>query len=179
MAIVKHNYIRQDKHALAKAKKFIRYIENRRGKDEERQSRTLFDSGGALTRQDAYQMIDESEQGMVFFRLVVSPDPAKEDARKDLPLRDIAEYTMLRFAEHTQRDLQWVGVVHEDHTSHRHIHILTRINWKLPAQVFKELPQVLREAATEACVQQRRELDLKVERWSGKTREEGEWERER
>jgi hypothetical protein len=178
MAVVKHNYIRQDKSAGGKAKKFIRYMEQRSGKDGARIIRTLFDSGGTLTRQDAFRMIEGAEPGGVFFRMVISPDPVKEDRERDLSLREVVERTMLKFAEHTQRDIQWVAAVHNDHAPHRHLHVLALVNWKLPAQVFSQLPQVLRSAATEACLEQRHELDLTMERQSEK-REEAQWERER
>ena len=39
-------------------------------------------------------MIDRAEKGSVFFRLVISPDPKKEDKDQDLHLRDVTETTM-------------------------------------------------------------------------------------
>ena len=45
---------------------------------------------------------------------------------------------------------------HADHAPHRHVHIVAVVGGRLQAQDF----QLLRKTATEACLEQRRELDL-------------------
>jgi hypothetical protein len=83
MAIIKAKYIK----SRGGIKASIRYIEHRPGKDGEKVTRELFGSDGVITRNQAYQMIDEAEKGTAFFRIVISPDPAKEDTEKDLHLQ--------------------------------------------------------------------------------------------
>src|SRR5437879_13032476 len=90
VAIVKANYTKQ----AGSAKASIRYIEHRRGKEGERITRPLFGSDGLVGRYAAYDMIDSATEGSSFFRFVVSPDPAKEDTKRDLALRVITKTTM-------------------------------------------------------------------------------------
>src|SRR5207248_7236803 len=95
MAIVKATYTK----SRGGAKASIRYIEHRPGKDNEKVNRILFGSDGGMGRWQAYQLIDEAEQGSFFYRFAVSPDPTQEDSKKDLHLREITEQTMLSLEE--------------------------------------------------------------------------------
>ena len=119
-------------------------------------------------------MIDEAEKGSVFFRFVLSPDPTHEDSERDLHLREVTEQTMLRLEERFQKSVPWVAAEHADHVPHRHVHIVAVIPGRLPRQDFRDLPQVLRQAATAACVAQRQERDLMREQ--AREREEAQWE---
>src|SRR5437660_2022433 len=141
MAVVKNNYIKQDGREKAKAKATIRYIQNRVGKDKAKTSRTLFGRDGLLGRYEAYRMIDESEQGSVFYRITISPDSQTEDTKRDLHLRDVTEQTMLSFEERIKQQVQWVAAEHADHTSLRHVHIVAVIPGRLQRQDFRALPQ--------------------------------------
>ncbi len=92
MAIVKASYTK----SRAAAKAAIRYIQHRPGKDGNKMTRTLFGSDGVLGRSQAYRMIDDAAKGTVFYRIVISPDPEKEDTKKDLHLWTITEQTMVQ-----------------------------------------------------------------------------------
>jgi hypothetical protein len=178
MAIVKNNYIKPDGREKAKAKATIRYIENRRGKDNEKITRTLFGWDGAMGRHEAYRMIDEAEKGSIFFRFIISPDSQTEDTRRDLHLRDVTEKTMVSLEARVHKQVQWVAAVHDDHTDKRHVHIVAVVPGRLPKQDFQALPQVLRQAATSSCLEQRVALDIAQERRQHEQeREEVQWER--
>lgn len=168
MAIVKATYTK----SKGGAKASVRYIEHRPGKDGERKNRTLFGSDGFMGRWQAYRMIDEAEKGSLFFRFVISPDPAKEDTEKDLFLREITEQTMSSLEERLQQEVQWVAVEHSDHAPHRHIHVVAIVQGRLQVQDF----QAMRQTATEAAVFQRHERDLAREQVA-REREEAQWER--
>jgi hypothetical protein len=116
-------------------------------------------------------MIDGSQKGTVFFRIVISPDPKKEDTKRDLYLWRITEHTMLRLEETLQKQIDYAAVEHNDHTDIRHVHLLACVK----ARIDKPDLKSLREAATEACLLQRRERDLARE---AKVREieEAQWE---
>src|SRR5437868_1606353 len=101
MAIVKATYTK----SRAGAKASLRYIQNRPGKDNEKQTRTLFTSDGLIGRWQAYQMIDAAEQGSFFFRFVMSPDPQAEDTNKNLFLREITQKTMQSLEERLQKQV--------------------------------------------------------------------------
>src|SRR6266581_6121077 len=141
------------------AKATIRYIQHRAGKEGARVTRTLFGLDGAMGRTDAYQMIDSAEKGSVFYRIIISPDPANEDTRQDLRLRDITEQTMRAFELHTHKHIAWVGAVHADHTAIRHVHVVAVVPGRLSAQDFRSLPQALIQEATRESLTQRRHLD--------------------
>jgi hypothetical protein len=152
MAIVKATYTKHRQGAKAS----IRYIEHRPGKEGVKITRTLFGVDGAMTRTDAYRMIDESEKGSVFFRFVLSPDPTTEDTEKDLFLREITERAMLHLEDRLHKQVSWVAVEHADHVPHRHVHVVAVVKGRLQSQDFT----ALRLAATQACLAQRRERDL-------------------
>jgi hypothetical protein len=178
MAIVKNNYIKRGSGERAKAKATIRYIEHRRGKDGEKVTRTLFGWDGAMGRYEAYRMIDEAEKGSIFFRFIISPNAQTEDTRRDLHLREITEKTMHALEDHIHKQISWVGAIHADHTLLRHVHLVAVVPGRLLSQEFQALPHVLRLEATEACLEQRKELDLLLEQ-KEREREEAQWERER
>src|SRR6266567_4477748 len=152
MAIVKANYTR--KRAVAKAA--TRYIENRPGKDGARVVRTLFKADGKVERGDVYTMIDQADKTSYYFRLVISPDPQREDSDKNLSLRELTEKTIASLEDRLQRPLQWVAAIHADHAEHRHIHAIAIVPQRLNIQDF----QRMRSAATEAALEQRHQLDL-------------------
>lgn len=170
MAIVKANYTKQ----AGSAKASIRYIEHRPGKDGERITRSLFGSDGLIGRYQAYEMIDGAKDGSIFFRFAMSPDPNKEDTKRDLALRDITKRTMETLEERIGKPVSWVASIHADHAPHRHVHILAVVPGRLQAQDFQEL----RKTATEASLTQRRELDLAAEQ-KQRERSEAQWELQR
>src|SRR6266700_7492624 len=152
MAIVKASYTR--KGSIAKAA--IRYIENRPGKDGSRIVRTLFKADGKVERREVYTMIDEADKNSYFFRLVISPDPKREDSDKNLSLREITERTIQSLEDRFQKPLQWAAAIHADHTENRHIHALVIVPTRLQVQDF----QRMRSAATDVAREQRQQLDL-------------------
>lgn len=152
MAIVKASYTRTGRAAKAS----VRYIENRPGKDGGRVVRTLFNADGKLARGDAYTMIDQADKHSYFFRLVISPDPEREDNGKTLSLQAITETTMQSLEARLHQPLQWVATIHADHAEHRHIHAIAIVPARLNVQDF----QRMRSAATQEAQEQRRQLDL-------------------
>src|SRR2546423_2203499 len=173
MAIFKATYT----HKAAGAKASIRYIEHRPGKDNAKITRTLWGVDGKMERSEAYHMIDEAQKGSIFFRFVISPDPATEDSERDIFLREITEHTMLGLEDRLRRHIQWVAATHDDHAPHRHVHILAILPKKLQVHDLK----ALRSIATEEALGQRRERDLVKEgqqKWEEQGKEEHVWQRE-
>jgi hypothetical protein len=152
MAIVKATYTKSS----TAAKAHIRYMQHRAGRDGAKITRELSGAAGAMGRQEAYQLIDAAEQGTVFFRIVISPDPEREDTHKDLHLAEITTQTMLTLEERIRKPLQWVAAEHDDHAPHRHVHILALVAGRVNTQDL----QALRQTATEQARSQRRERDL-------------------
>jgi hypothetical protein len=151
MAVLVANYVKKGSTERDRAKATIRYIQHRPGKDHEKKSRTLFGLDGAMGRWDAYRMVDDAPQGRYFYRFVINPDPVHEDKERDLPLREIIDYTMLKLEEKTKTPVQWVAAVHDDHTDKRHIHALAIVKGRLK----REDLELLIDAATEEAQLQR------------------------
>src|SRR5512144_788689 len=167
MAIVKITSYTKNRGA---AKASIRYITHRPGGDGRVTSRALFTIDGEVTKNDAYQMIDEAKKGSVFFRIVISPDTKQEDTRKDLYLWQITEQTMLTLEERLKIHVPFVAAEHDDHTGNRHVHLIACAK----ARIEKGDLKALREAATQAALFQRQERDLAREA-KRRSVEEAQW----
>jgi hypothetical protein len=156
-----------------KAKENVRYIQHRPDKDNERVMRPLFTNGSPMTRLEAYQFIDEAPKGTHFYTVIINPDPEKENTHKDLDMRQIAITTMQTIAEIVDQPIIWVAAVHDDHTDKNHVHALAAVNRRLDTPELN----LIREATTTACLEQRRELDRSLSR-QVRSRGQGEWEPE-
>jgi hypothetical protein len=178
MAIVKVNYVKRDSKQKHRAKAAIRYMQHRPGKEGQRLRRTLFGLAGVMDRQDAYGLIDDAAKGSILFRFVISPDPNSEDKAADLDLQAITRHTMQQLAESLKKQVDWVGAVHAEHAAHRHVHLLAAVPQRLAP---KDL-ELLRTAASAACLAQRQERDLGREQQqalngTGPAQKGGGWER--
>jgi len=172
MAIFKATYT----GSASGAKASIRYFEHRPGKDNAKITRALWGWDGKMERTQAYAMIDESQKGSLFFRFVISPDPAKEDTRRDIYLREITEEMMLGLEDRLLRQIQWVAATHDDHAPHRHVHIIAILPKKLQVHDLKALRQI----ATEATLVQRHQQDQTLAQKQERGREqEAQWELQR
>lgn len=160
MAVVKGNYVTQGRkeHAIAKAN--ISYIQSRPGKDKERLTRTLFGAAGTMGRREAYQFITDAPEGTYFYRLKLSPDPMREDVKRDLNMQKLTRAMMKRLEKRLKTGLPWAAALHDDHTDIRHVHILAAIPRRL--QTY-ELEFLIGEA-TGLAHSQRRFLDLSANR---------------
>jgi DNA-directed RNA polymerase subunit RPC12/RpoP len=156
MAIVKANYVKRGKGEKGRAKATIRYITHRRDRDGHTVTRALFGYDGALTKEQAYRMIDDAQKGTIFYRIVVSPAPKQEDHFRDLDLSDITIHTMLALEERLGKQIQFVAAMHDDHSPHRHVHTLVLVQG---ARLNREDFQALRHEATERALSQRRMRD--------------------
>jgi hypothetical protein len=178
MAVVKTHYERRGKKGNAWAIENVKYIQHRPGKDNERVMRPLFTSDGPMTRLDANQFIYEAPKGTKFFSVIINPDPVKENPNQDLDMRAIARTTMQTIEEIMRSQgittpINWVAAIHDDHTDKHHVHALAAIQGRLDTPDVNRLIKV----TTEACLEQRRELDRTLSR-QARSRELGEWELE-
>lgn len=123
-----------------------------------------------MTRLEAYQFIDEAPKGTHFYTIIINPDPEKEDTHKDLDTRQITITTMQSIEDIVKTPLSWVAAIHDDHTDKNHVHALVAVNRRLDTP---ELNRV-REATTQACLEQRRELDRALSR-QAREQGQGEW----
>lgn len=171
MTVVKVHFNR--KAGAAKAN--IRYIEHRPGKDTAKTTRTLWNSDGKMTREEAYQMIDRAEKGSIFFTIIINPDAKTEDTKRDISLLAVTERTIAALQEHIPNPINYVAALHDDHTPLRHVHLLAVVKG---GGIYPKEREAMRQAATEAALEQRRERDLireQQEHTQAKEKEEA-WE---
>jgi hypothetical protein len=133
-------------------KRNIYYIQTRPGRDKEKLSRTLFGHAGNMGRKEAYQFINDAPKGTYFYRLKLSPDPKREDSKRDLHMHKLTRHLMKRLEKRLNTGLPWAAAVHDDHTDIRHVHILAAIPGRLQKY---ELEFLIREATQLALVQRR------------------------
>jgi len=160
MAVVVTSYVRRGKVGNDKAKETVRYIQHRKGRDNERVMRPLFTSDSPMTRLEAYQFIDDAPKGTHFYTVILSPDPTTEDTSYDLDMRALTLTTMQTIEEIVKTPVIWVAAVHDDHTEKNHVHALAALNRRLDTPELHSLIEV----TTQACREQRRELDRTLER---------------
>jgi hypothetical protein len=155
MAVVKANYCKRGASARNIAKANISYIQTRPGRDKQRLTRTLFGPSGTMGRAEANQFITDAPAGTYFYRLKLSPDPMREDSKRDLNMHKLTRAMMKRLEKRLKTAIPWAAALHDDHTDIRHVHILAAIPRRLQQY---ELEFLIREA-TQACLSQRRFLD--------------------
>jgi hypothetical protein len=127
--IVKANYCKKEAGERRRAKDNVRYIAHRRDREGNKVTRDLFGFDGFLSKQTAYRMIDDApKKGRYYYRLIISPDPRREDRYKDLDLRPLTIAAMLKLEERYGKPVQFVAAVHDDHAPHRHVHTLVILN---------------------------------------------------
>jgi hypothetical protein len=155
MAVVVGNYCKKGAGERKLAKANIYYIQMRPGAHKEKRIRTLFGSGGSIGRYEAYQFITDAPTGTYFYRLKLSPDPKREDIKRDLHMQKLTRTMMRALEKRLQTPLAWAGALHDDHTNIRHVHVLAA----LPRRVHTYELELLIQEATQACFAQRRFLD--------------------
>ena len=160
MAVVRANYVKRGKNERKGAKANILYIQERPGRDKEKLTRTLFGAADSMGRYEAYQFINDAPKGTYFYRLKLSPDPAKEDSKRDLNMQKLTRSMMQRLEKRLKSTIPWAGALHDDHTDKRHVHILAAIPRRLQKY---ELEALIKEATT-LCREQRRDLDFEKDR---------------
>jgi hypothetical protein len=127
--IVKANYCKKGAGEPRRAKDNVRYIAHRRDREGNKVTRDLFGFEGYVSKDTAYRMIDEApKKGRYYYRMVISPDPRREDRYKDLDLRALTIATMLKLEERYGKSIQFVAAIHDDHAPHRHAHALVILN---------------------------------------------------
>jgi hypothetical protein len=158
MAIVKINYT-QSKHRI---RAHLRYITHRKGAREGRITRPLFNAEGAFDPPSAERLIEAAPRGTVFFKLILSPDPQREDSRKDLDLWALTCQTLRQVQTVLSHHVPFVATVHADHTPLRHVHGFFLVNGRISQEKFARL-RALWKTATQAAARQRRVLDRRRE----------------
>jgi hypothetical protein len=155
--IVKANYCKRDKDDRNRAKDHIRYITHRRDLEGQKVTRDLFGFDGLLSKDTAYRMVDDApKKGRYYYRVVISPDPRREDHYKDLSLRNLTIATMLKLEERYGKSIQFVAAIHDDHAPHRHVHALVILNGR---RLTREDFAALRDHARNRALTERRYKD--------------------
>ena len=154
MAVIKINYTRRRDRVKAS----LRYMVHRRGREEGRVTRQLFSAHGEADKGAGYELIDYAPKGSVFFRMIYSPDPKREDTYKDLPIQRIFEQTLRELSVRLGKHIDYLAVLHDDHADIRHIHSILVLRGKIRSADIK----ALRAFATKAALLERQARDVVV-----------------
>jgi hypothetical protein len=154
MAIVKANYIR----GKPRIKAHLRYIVHRRTEMGETITRPLFGRNGALTKLQAYELIDVAKRGAFFHKFIFNFHPVKEDTRKDLNLWEITRKTLAHIKTQFGDNVPFVATIHNDHTPLRHVHGFFIVEGRLSREEFAKIKGLWKIATVETR-RQRRRLD--------------------
>jgi hypothetical protein len=159
MAVVKIKYTRNRNGIKA----HLRYIIHRPDRDGEKQTRQLFSADyTTLEKKRAYELIDRAPQGTIFFKIMLSPDPNKEDNRRDLDLWNLTDKTIHRLknlvGEERAKHIQFFATQHKG--MKRHTHAIALVPGRLSKEDFRLLKDVLREEATQEACRQRAARDF-------------------
>ncbi len=155
MAVVRLKYIR----GRQQIKAHLRYITHRRGQTKEKITRLLFGRDGLTDKRAAYHVIDSAKRGTAFFKIMINPDPKREDTHKDLDLQHITRQTLLKLEKQLGRHFQFVATVHNDHTPHRHVHGIFLLQGRLSKEEFRALAKTAYNTATQQARLQRKAQD--------------------
>src|SRR5919197_494079 len=155
MAVVTLKYIKSKQQT----KRHLRYIAHRKGKAQKNITRELFDRDRLTDKRAVYEMIDRARRGSVFFKIMISPDPEKEDTYKDLDLQYITSRTIKKIEKQLGRQFQFVATVHNDHTEKRHVHGIFILQGRLSKEKFRALQNTAYQTATQQSRLQRKARD--------------------
>jgi hypothetical protein len=157
MAVVKLEYTRNKQEIKAN----LKYFTHRAGRDHEKMTRDIFTNIGETDKQACYRQVQNAGRGTAFFKFMISPDPRREDALKDLDVRYITRRTIRKLEKAVGRRLLFVAAVHNaDHTPIRHVHGIFIVQGRLSKEHFRVLSQVARAESTQEALLQRRARDL-------------------
>jgi hypothetical protein len=162
MAIVKLKYTR-GRDAI---KAHLRYIVHRPGKEREKLTRELFHHNYlSVTKQYAYDLINNAPKGTVFYKMTINFHPLKEDTHKDLDLQHITSLTVREMQLRLGRIVPFIATIHDGHaqTQLRHIHAICLVQGRLSKEEFVKLRTLWQTASAEVRLQ-RRLRDLAQER---------------
>jgi len=154
MAVIKINYTRR----RDEAKVTLRYMVHRKAREGERTTRTLFSERGEVDKRFGYDLIDNAPRGSVFFRMIFTPDPKREDTYKDLPIQRLFEQTLRELSDRLGKPIEFLAVLHDDHTDIRHIHSLLVLRGKIKPSDIK----AIRAFATKRAHLERQARDVVV-----------------
>jgi hypothetical protein len=149
MAVVTLKYIRDKEQIKAN----LRYFTHRSGREHEKLTRAIFTNIGQTDKQEFYRQVMYAGRGTVFFKFMISPDPRREDRRKDLDLPYITRRTIRELEKALGRRLFFVAAVHNaDHTPIRHVHGIFLVRGRLSREHFGLLQEVARAESTRQAV---------------------------
>ena len=154
-SVVKASYTR----SASEAKGSVRYMQHRQSDVGERGARQLFDRWGEVSRQQAYDRLDQAgEQGgkTYYYRLVLNPGEGHADLDEDGRQAWTAE-VMKRIEAQGVKVRDWVAVSHTDQGEHDHVHVVAALSRTLQKDELADLRTSSREAYS-----QQKELQLEL-----------------
>jgi hypothetical protein len=88
--------------------------------------------------------------------MIFSPHPTREDTYKDLPIQRIFENTVRQLQLRLGKQIQYLAVLHDDHSEIRHIHSILVLRGRITRADIK----ALRAFATDSALLERQARTL-------------------
>lgn len=149
--MVKVNYVRMSAGGKAAAGASADYYAHRPNQEGDREYRPGFDAeNDQMPKNEVYERIEQGE-GDYAYRIVLSPGQQMDAEELREWSRDVMEPV-------EEEGGQWVGFVHDDHTSHPHAHIIAYTDEKLDRADLAEMRQIGTEGA-ERWAEQKEEIE--------------------
>lgn len=143
-SVVKASYTR----SAAEAKGSVRYMQHRQSDLGEREARPLFGRDGELSRQEAYERLEQAGEApgkTYYYRLVFNPGEGHLDLDED-GRRAWAAEVMSRVEAQGVQVREWVAVSHTDQGEHDHVHVVAALSRTLQKNELADLRTFSREA---------------------------------
>jgi predicted RNA-binding Zn-ribbon protein involved in translation (DUF1610 family) len=155
------NYIHRRAGTLKAAKAYLGYIGTRPNREKQKMERLLFGHGGTFTPEQVGEMLASAPKNTYFWRLIISPDPNRENPEKDLDLWDLTREAV-SWLEHRlgtdgkRREIPFIAAEHSDHSNTPHVQgILLIKRYGREMLITPEILDEFRTAVTAQALAQR------------------------
>jgi ribosomal protein L35 len=113
--------------AKDQAKEAVGYNAHRVGKEKEKMDRELLGHDGKLTEEQVLKMIDDAPKNMLFWLMILSPDPNRENKDKNVNLWQLTKKLVEWLEVKLDREIPFILAEHNDHTNIAHTHVILLI----------------------------------------------------
>jgi len=122
VAVIRASYTKAGAGGASSAKEGLRYGMHRADAGGDQQYREVYDRNGTLSKQEAYDRIDQAEQGggRYYYRLTLNQGQGHGQVDMQAWTRDV----MGELEQRHGRPVEWLAVEHKDHSQHDHVHVI-------------------------------------------------------
>lgn len=158
---VKHlGYKSGGRKGSSSIKSHVKYMEQRKDEQGERERREIFNHENQIDRIDFYKSMDKLPiKGVLAHKLIISMDRTTRNTQ-DIDLKELTRRTIGQYEQEKNCKLNWVSCIHESKNPHSHIVILGQdSNNKRVYIMPKDLRQLKKIADRERKLMEERNIE--------------------